>query len=123
MITPKNPEDLEKIKPPFFVKEADPMMAKLYYSEQELGYNEQGQAWVKSDLAWVPFLTLSRKDVSNRDTPFEQTHAIPVLKEDWIFLAHAGQMEDGKLKVYTEQGVFQQAIKSIFEGAVAKRQK
>lgn len=124
MVKPKSVQEIEKIKPPFFVKEADPWMSKIYYSEEELGYNKKGQAWVKSDLVWTSYLTLSGSgDSSMRGTPFESRHVRPVKENEWIFVAHPDDMTKGRLIVYTEQEIFHQAIKSIFEGAVVKPSK
>ena len=123
MVKPKNAKEAIKIKPPFFVKDSEPMMSKLYYSEEEFGYNKEGQVFVKAKLVWSAYLRTGIERPTLTGTPFAYRHVGIVRKDDWLFVARPRDMEAGDLVIYTEQEVFQQAIKSIFTGAVIKSTK
>lgn len=111
-------EELEKIKPPYFIKGYTPKSPDLMYlNYNELGIDEEGAVYVDPALQMNPLVTLSSKfdKQAAENNPF---YYFAKLREPWPKSQEWHKLADAKhvdkIKVFDENKHFQQAIMRVF---------
>lgn len=108
-------EDIKKVKPPLFVKEANAVGPDIHFTTEELGWDEKDNIYVNPDLT----LTLKLMSESPKtDNTFKYYNEIPHKPHSfdkdnpWKMVARSSHIKD--LKIYDEPKHFRDLIKHIF---------